>query len=206
MVKGIVYTTTKVKDTKTYTIANRNDTDRGHGGAPHRTDFKLTSKDKPWETASDVHRFKVSAPAGKTTTYIVSEERLGSSVAITNNDDQSIRILINQPVTSAAVKKRAGGGHEPAGRGTAATQREIQKVEQDLRVITTDQERLRKNLREMPQEAGVQALSEEVRRSGDADRGPAQEAQGPSGRGARPAARASRPSSPTFPSSNRSEF
>src|SRR5438045_6629245 len=49
VVKGIVYTTTKVKDSKTYTIANRNDTDRivlvEHA---NRTDFKLTSKDKPW--------------------------------------------------------------------------------------------------------------------------------------------------------------
>ena len=43
----------KIAETpKTYTIANRSDTDRvvmlEH---PHRTDFKLTSADKPWETA-----------------------------------------------------------------------------------------------------------------------------------------------------------
>jgi len=87
VVKGIVYTTTKVKDSKTYTIVNRNDTDRvvmvEHA---NRTDFKLTSKDKPWETASDVHRFKVTAPAGKTTEYTVSEEKdFGSSVTITNS-------------------------------------------------------------------------------------------------------------------------
>src|SRR5438477_12044210 len=48
IVKGIIYTSTKVKDTKTYTIANRNDTDRvvmlEHA---NRTDFKLTGEDKP---------------------------------------------------------------------------------------------------------------------------------------------------------------
>src|SRR5436190_13678430 len=107
VVKGIIYTTTKVKDSRTYTIANRSDTDRvvmvEH---PNRTDFKLTSQDKPWETAADVHRFKVTAPAGKTTKYTVSEEQdFGSSITLTNSDDQNIRILINEKVTSDAVKK-----------------------------------------------------------------------------------------------------
>ena len=43
IVKGVIHTTTKVKDTKTYTIANRNESDRvvmlEH---PNRTGFKLT--------------------------------------------------------------------------------------------------------------------------------------------------------------------
>ena len=100
IVKGIVYTTTKVKDSKTYTIANRNDTDRivllEHA---NRTDFKLTSKDTPWETAADVHRFKVTAPAGKTSTYTVSEEKdFGSQVVITNNDDQGTLQLVKKVI------------------------------------------------------------------------------------------------------------
>ena len=66
VVKGILYTTTKVKESKTYTIANRNDVDRvvliEH---PHRTDFKLTGKDEPWETARDFRRFKVTCRPAK---------------------------------------------------------------------------------------------------------------------------------------------
>src|SRR5438045_1246082 len=156
VVKGIVYSTTKVKDSKTYTIANRSDTDRvvmlEH---PHRTDFKLTTKEQPWETASDVHRFKVEAPKGKTTTYTVSEEKdFASSVALTNSDDQSICILINQPVASQGLKKALEQAVGLRGR-LATTQREIQKVQQDLAVITTDQDRLRKNLKEMPAEAAA---------------------------------------------------
>jgi hypothetical protein len=156
VVKGIVYTTTKVKESKTYTIANRNDTDRvvmiEH---PHRTDFKLTIQDKPWETASDFHRFKVTAPAQRTTKYVISEEKdFGSSVAITNNDDHGIRFLINQPVTSANVKKALEQAMTLKGK-LSATQRELQQVERSLQVITADQDRLRKNLREMPQEAAA---------------------------------------------------
>jgi hypothetical protein len=156
IVKGIIYTKTKIKDSKTYTIANRNDTDRvvmlEH---PNRTDFTLTTKDKPWETAADVHRFKVAAPAGKTTKYTVSEEKdFGSSVQITNSDDQGIRILINQPVASEKVKKALEKALDLRGK-LAATQREIQKQEQQLNVITADQDRLRKNLKEMPPEAAA---------------------------------------------------
>jgi hypothetical protein len=155
-VKGIIYTTTKVKDSKTYTIANRNDTDRvmlvEHA---NRTDFRLTSKDKPWETAADVHRFKVTAPAGKTTEYVVSEEKdFGSNVAITNADDQNIRIFINEKVTSEPVKKALEEAVTLRGK-MAATQRELQQQERQLNVITQDQDRLRKNIKEMPPEAAA---------------------------------------------------
>src|SRR5207302_4228501 len=75
------------------------------GGASHRTDFDLTTKDKPWETAADFHRFKVAVPAGKTVPFTVSEERIVSSnVSLTNLDDQNIRIFMNAPVTSPKVK------------------------------------------------------------------------------------------------------
>src|SRR5262249_28397735 len=106
VVKGVVHTTTKVKESKTYTIANRGDGERvvliEH---PHRTDFKLTTKEKPWETASDVHRFRVKVPAGKAVPYTVSEEKeAGSQVAITNSDDHFIRVVINDRAASDKVK------------------------------------------------------------------------------------------------------
>src|SRR5437588_7565902 len=50
-VKGVVYTTTKVRETKTYTIKNRNDQERlvlvEH---PVRNEFHLADTDKPAET------------------------------------------------------------------------------------------------------------------------------------------------------------
>ncbi len=154
VVKGILYTTTKVKDSKTYTIANRNDTDRvvllEH---VKRTDFTLTSQDKPWETASDVYRFKVNAPAGKTIAYTVSEEKdFASSVTLTNSDDDGIRLIINQPVTSQVVKKALEQVLSLRGK-LGDTQRELQQQERYLLSITNDQDRLRKNLKEMPPEA-----------------------------------------------------
>src|SRR5262249_2578503 len=148
------HTRTKISDKKTYKIVNRNETDRvvmlEH---PNRTQFTLTNKDKPWETASDFHRFKVTAPAGKTVDYVVSEEQeFGSSVAITNSDDQNIRIFISQPVTSPAIKEALEKSLSLRGK-LSATQRELQQQERQLNIITQDQDRLRKNIKEMPPEA-----------------------------------------------------
>ena len=74
--KGILITTIKQKESKTYTITNRSEQDRSvlieH---PFRPDFKLTSGDKPVETASDVYRFQVKVPKGKTAKQTVAEER-----------------------------------------------------------------------------------------------------------------------------------
>jgi hypothetical protein len=156
VVKGVVHTTTRVKDSKDYTVANRGDADRvvliEH---PNRHGFKITSADKPWETASDVYRFRVTAPAGKSTKYTVSEERdVESSVALTNSDDQSIRVFLSGTASSPKVKEAL---QEALGfRGKlAATQRELQQVERRLQVITQDQERLRKNIKELPPEAAA---------------------------------------------------
>jgi hypothetical protein len=75
-VKGILYTTTKVREKKTYTVKNRNPQDRlvliEH---PVRPGFQLVSKDKPAETARDVYRFELKVPAGQTAKEIVTEER-----------------------------------------------------------------------------------------------------------------------------------
>ena len=156
VVKGILYTTTKVKDSKTYTVANRNDVERvlliEH---PNRTDFKLTGKDQPWETARDVHRFKVTVPAGKTVPFTVSEEKdFGSQVTLNNSDDQSIRVVINQKVTSDKVKAALQRALELRGK-MAASQRELQQQVRQLADITADQDRLRKNLKEMPPTAAA---------------------------------------------------
>src|SRR5262249_32934790 len=70
-------------------------------------------------------------------------------VAFTNSDDQSIRIVIDDKVTSEKVKaalKEALGLRWKL----AETTREIQQQERQLKVITDDQQRLRANLREMP--------------------------------------------------------
>src|SRR5262249_33288854 len=75
-VKGVIHTTTKVREARQYTIKNRSDGERTvlieH---PVRHDFSLVDA-KPIETARDVYRFEVKVPAGASKTHTVTEEKL----------------------------------------------------------------------------------------------------------------------------------
>jgi len=156
-VKGVIETTTKLRETKTYTIKNRNETERlvliEH---PVRNEFKLVDeKVKPTEVASDVYRFELKVPAGKTESQVVTEERiLSQGFQVSNIDDNQIRIFLNSPVTSDKVKKGLQSAMELRW-AVAKTQRDIQEQEKQLKVITDDQTRLRANLKEMPSTAAA---------------------------------------------------
>ena len=155
-IKGILHTTTKVRETKTYTVVNRNDAERivliEH---PVRNDFTLKDTDKPSETASDFYRFQVKVPAGKTDKQVVTEERvINDNIQLTNLDDNNIRVFINNPVTSAKVKDGLDNAMKLRW-AVAKTQREIQEMERQLKVIVDDQVRLRANLKEMPATAAA---------------------------------------------------
>jgi hypothetical protein len=151
-VKGILHTTTKIREKKTYTVKNRNAQDRvvliEH---PVRPDFKLVSRDKPAETARDVYRFELRVPAGKTATETVTEERdVGSAVLLTNSPDEQVRVFLQSPVVSDKVKE---GLRKAQGLRWewARTQREVGEQQRQLQAVTEDQTRLRANLREVPQ-------------------------------------------------------
>jgi hypothetical protein len=156
-VKGVIETTTKVKETKTYTIKNRNEAERlvmiEH---PVRNEFKLIEdKVKPTEVASDVYRFEIKVPAGKTETHIVTEERvINQGFQVSNIDDNQIRIFLNSPITSAKVKNGLKEALDLRW-AVAKTQRDIGEQQQQLKVITDDQARLRANLKEMPSTAAA---------------------------------------------------
>ena len=154
IIKGIIHTKTRIKESKTYKVVNRNDTARAllieH---PHRTDFTLTTKDKPWETAADFHRFLVDVPAGKTVDYVVSQEKeVSSRVTLSNSDDQTIRVFLSETACSAKVKDALRKALELRNK-VALVQRDIQLAQTQLRDISTDQTRLRQNIREVPQDS-----------------------------------------------------
>jgi hypothetical protein len=151
-VKGILYTTTKVRETKTYTIKNRNDQERTvvieH---PVRNDFKLVSTDKPVETASDFYRFQIKVAPSKSAKQVVTEERvMQQAMQLTNLDDKAIRYFINQAVASDKVKAGLKKSLELRW-AMQKTQREIAELQRQLDAIRNDQPRLRANLKELPQ-------------------------------------------------------
>jgi hypothetical protein len=152
--KGILYRTDKVREEKTYNVKNRSEHDRvvliEH---PFRPDFALISKDKPAERARDVYRFELKVAAGQGASQEVIEERdVGSSITLSNTDDNTMRFFIAQPIVSEAVKKALGEALALKAKVDSA-RREVEQLQRQLKDITDDQARLRANLKEMPQTA-----------------------------------------------------
>jgi hypothetical protein len=155
IIKGIVKTTTKIRETKTYNVKNRGEQDRvvliEH---LFRPDFKLTSKE-PKERARDVYRFEVEVAAGKSAKQEVIEERdLVSQIAITNLDDNTMRLIFTSTVTSRPVVEALKKSQDMKFK-MGETQRELAHARQQLTDIERDQTRIRANLKDTPSSAAA---------------------------------------------------
>jgi hypothetical protein len=149
-VKGIIHTTTKNRQIKTYTAKNRNDQERTllveH---PVNNAFTLVGE-KPKETTAEIYRFEMKVPAGQSKSLVVTEEREDfHNYAISSSGDGQIKFFLSQTVASQKMKEGLKQALEL--RWTMEkTRREIAEQRKQLDVIVKDQERLRANLREMP--------------------------------------------------------
>jgi hypothetical protein len=154
--KGILTSTTRQHEERTYHAVNRSQTDRTllieH---PYRPEFKLTNDLKPAERTRDQYRFELKLSAGKAGDLEVVEERdVLQSVQLTNSNEQQIRFFLQQQVLSSAVRQALEKAVDLRGK-LAAVQREAQQVQRQLTQIEQDQGRLRANLKEMPPTAAA---------------------------------------------------
>jgi hypothetical protein len=106
VVQGVLHTT-KLRETKTYTVRDRNPQGRPvlieH---PVRDQFQLVGATKLAQTARDAYRFERKVPAAQTTKQAVTEERnVGSSIPLTNSPDEQVRVFLQSPVVIAKVKE-----------------------------------------------------------------------------------------------------
>jgi len=152
IVKGVIHTTLKFKESKTYTIVNRSEQDRTVlVEQPFRSQFKLVSDVKPVETASDVYRFQVFVPKGKTEKLLVSEERDdGERIEINNSDDGRIQMIINEPLASKEIKDGLQLSLKMKWE-LAKTLQEIQNDQREQDRIRNEQPRLRENIKVLPE-------------------------------------------------------
>ena len=155
---GLITRTDKLREEKTYTATNRTGQERTlwieH---PYRPEFTLISKEKPVERTSDQYRFELKLPAKAKESVaqtIIEERDVATQIAINNADDGTIRFFINSTVSSDNVKDALKRALELKAKMNGTTQ-ELNNVNEQLRVITEDQQRLRANLREMPTTAAA---------------------------------------------------
>jgi len=152
IVKGVIQTTLKFKESKTYTITNRSEQDRTVlVEQPFRSQFKLVSEAKPVETASDVYRFQVNVAKGKTEKLTVSEERDdGERIEINNSDDGRIQMIINEPLASKEIKDALHTSLKMKWE-LAKTLQEIQNDQREQDRIRNEQPRIRENIKVLPE-------------------------------------------------------
>jgi hypothetical protein len=157
-VKGIVTTTTKVREERKYRIVNRSPSDRvlivEH---PNRTNqqVKLVDTDKPIEDTKDFYRFQVAVKAGEEKTFVVNEERdVLTSVALSNSPDDQIRYFVSLNEATPALKAKLTEALKLKGEWDGQ-RRELAQVQADLNRLNQDQDRIRKNLATTPKEAEV---------------------------------------------------
>jgi hypothetical protein len=151
IVKGILHATYKTRETKTYTVKNRSPQARTllieH---PYRSQYTLISPEKAAERAREVYRFAVSAATDKAVTLDVIEELPRVQVvALSNLDDEAVRVFIRSRAINERVKKALEEALALKAK-LNATQQAIQKEEQALKVIEQDQSRMRANMERVP--------------------------------------------------------
>jgi hypothetical protein len=154
--KGIVYATHKIRESRHWNIKNRSEHDRTiiveH---PYRQEFALVKPEKASERARDVYRFEVKAPSGQTVKQEVIEERdVVQTVQLTNSDDDTMRFFLQQKVVSEKVKQALEKAVELKTKWNG-TQRQLAELQKELKAITDDQDRLRKNLAATPPTAAA---------------------------------------------------
>lgn len=151
IVKGVLQSTVKTRASKTYTIKNRTEHERTvlieH---PYRSEFTLVKPEKAEERARDVYRFEVLVAAGKTARRdVVEEKEEQGNRPLADIDEESVRFVASQRVTSEKVKEALAQTMALKGK-LLATRQENARKNQRLAEIGNDQARLRANLKEVP--------------------------------------------------------
>jgi hypothetical protein len=151
VVKGVMYVTHKLRETKCYHVKNRSPQDRDliieH---PIRDEWKLVEPEKASEVSRDVYRFDQKVAAGKTAKLDVVEERSRTNVAgLAQTDDQTIKVFLSGSVASDKVKEALNKALAFKAE-LATTRRDLAQVQNRLKAITEDQTRLRANLANVP--------------------------------------------------------
>jgi hypothetical protein len=150
IVRGTLESQRKLRNSTEYTIRNSGDeTKTVLLEYPRSAGWTLVAPKEPDETTRDLYRLAVDAEPGKPARLqVVQEQVTHQSVALTNLDDQSIQLYLGARVVSEEAKEAL---REIVRRkqqiGELETQR--QQLEQQLRAITDEQNRIRQNMAQL---------------------------------------------------------
>jgi hypothetical protein len=156
LIKGTMIATRKYVRSNEYTVKNSGkEAKKVLVEYPLDASWKLIKPEKPTEKTRDLYRFAVDAKPGEPAMITVEEERTDSQhLAISNLDDGTIQFYINATVVSDKVKdalKEVVKRKAELGQLTAKKQ----QIEQRIREIGEDQNRIRQNMPQLDRNSDV---------------------------------------------------
>jgi hypothetical protein len=154
--RGILTTKVASEEQRTYTMRNVDQKAKSliieH---PLRPGYTLLNQ-KPTEKTSSAYRFEVKLPSGAEEKFTVNEERVyDTSITVANMTPDIIIGYVRNRNLSASGRKQL---EQIADRKNqvAALQQESQSVESELRELTNDEERVRRNIESLNRVSGQQ--------------------------------------------------
>jgi hypothetical protein len=158
---GIMMQSTQEREEHTYIVRNRDAAARTvvieH---PARQGWKLTDDEKPAESSTSFHRFRLTVEPKKTETLLVKEYRpLTNSYQLSNVDDNQIKYFLQQkminPQIEQALRKVIAQKN-----GVAELDAEVASRKSKISGIGEDQQRVRENMKALKGSAEEKALVE----------------------------------------------
>jgi len=167
--KGLMITTREQRESRLYKIRNADSVARQvvveH---PAKEDWKLLSDGpKAEESTTSFHRFRVNVAANSTSDLKVETYHpLSSTFALTNLDEQQVGVWTEQGRVTPAMKEAFGrvlGKKDEIGAFVV----QLKELRQEREGITTDQSRLRENMKALKGSAEEKALLQRYTRQLD---------------------------------------
>jgi hypothetical protein len=158
---GVMTQTTQEREERTYLMRNRDSSPRilviEH---PARPGWKLTDDEKPAESSASYHRFKLTLEPHKTATLVVKEyQPLINRYVLTNVTDDEIKMFLDQKMINPEVEKALRDVVKQKD-SVASMNGIIEDRKAQVSAISTDQQRVRENMKALKGSAEEKALVE----------------------------------------------
>jgi hypothetical protein len=152
IVKGLLYIDRKLVSTQEYLADNKSDKEKmlvvEH---PFRNGWTLVDSPKPYEITSAMLRFKLPAPAGKTTSLLVKEQSVQTqSMYLLSTEVGQLISYSKTGEIPADVRAAIAKAAQLQGAVTDA-EREIAQRSKQIADITAEQNRIRENMKTVGQ-------------------------------------------------------
>jgi len=156
---GVMMQSTQERQENTYTIRNRDSSPRTvvieH---PARPGWKINDDEKPVESSTSFHRFRLTVEPKKTETLLVKEYRpITNSYQLSNISEDLIKFFLSQKMISPEIEQALR--KVMAQRATVAViDGEVASRNSKISGISEDQQRVRENMKALKGSAEEKAL------------------------------------------------